>query len=79
MTFIPHFISMREKVFLSCANKMRQISRRDFEAYKRVKKFMGENELSEEGLRKYINCEVHLKLSSKGMESSTFKSLSKSI
>ena len=37
---------------------------------------MGENQLSEEGLRKYVNCEVHLKVSSEGMEPGTFKSLS---
>ena len=56
---------------------MRRISRRDFEAYERVKKFMGENKLDKEGLRTYINHEVHLKVSSVGMEPSTFKSLSK--
>ena len=36
---------------------------------------MGENELSEEGLRRYVNGEVHLKVSSKGMEPIKFKSL----
>ena len=56
---------------------MRQISRRDFETYEKIKKFMGENKLDGEGLRKYINREVHLKVSSKGVEPSTFKSLSK--
>ena len=55
---------------------MKQISRRDFETYKRVKKFMGENELSEESLRKYINCKVHLKVTSKGMEPREYNSLS---
>ena len=55
---------------------MRRICGRDFEAYERVKKFMGENKLNKEGLRKYVNHEVHLKASSKGMEPSTFKSLS---
>ena len=36
---------------------------------------MGENELSEEGLRRYVNGDVHLKVSSKGMEPIKFKSL----
>ena len=36
---------------------------------------MGENELSEEGLRRYVNSEVHLKVRSKGMEPIKFKSL----
>ena len=76
MTFILHFISTREKVFFSCAHKMRQISRRDFEAYEGVKKFMGKNKLDEEVLRKYINHEVHLKVSSEDMEPSTFSSMS---
>ena len=55
---------------------MRRISRREFEAYKRVKKFMGENKFDKESLKKYVNHEVHLKVSSKGMEPGTFKSLS---
>ena len=55
---------------------MRQISRRDFEAYEKVKKFIGENQHGEDVLRKYINHEVHLKVSSKGIRPSIFKSLS---
>ena len=38
---------------------------------------MGENKFVEEDLRKYVNLEVHLKVSSEGMKPSTFKSLSK--
>ena len=53
---------------------MKRISRRDFETYEKIKKFMNENKLDEEDL---VNREVHLKVSSEGMESSTFKSLSK--
>ena len=37
---------------------------------------MGQNKLDEEDLRKYVNCKVHLKLSSEGIEPSTLKSLS---
>ena len=44
--------------------------------YERIKKFINENKLSEEDSRKYVNHEVHLKISFKGMEPSTFKSLS---
>ena len=58
------------------ANKMRRISQRDFETYKKVKKFIDENKLSEEDLRKYVNREIRLKISSERMEPSTFKSLS---
>ena len=55
---------------------MRQISRRYFEVYGRVKKPIGENELSKEDLKKHINSEVYMNVSSKGMERSMFKSLS---
>ena len=55
---------------------MRQISRRDFETYEKIKKFMGENKLNEEDLREYVNQKIHLKVSSNGMEPCTFKSLS---
>ena len=54
---------------------MRQISKRDFETYEKIKKFMDENELREEALRRYFKHEIHLKISSKGMGPSTFKSL----
>ena len=37
---------------------------------------MGKNKLDEEDVRKYINHEIHLKVSSKGMEPGIFKSLS---
>ena len=37
---------------------------------------MGEDELSEEGLRRYVNCKIYLKVNSEGMEPSTFKSFS---
>ena len=55
---------------------MRRISRRDFETCEKIKKFMGENKFDEEDLRKYVNRTVHLKVSSEGMEPSTFKNLS---
>ena len=71
------FISKAPLKFFSCANKIRRISRRDFKTYKRVKKFMGKKDLSKEGLRKYVNHEVHLRVSSEGMEPSSFRSLSK--
>ena len=37
---------------------------------------MSDNKLNEADLRKYFNCEVHLKVSSEKLEPSTFKSLS---
>ena len=40
---------------------------------KKIKEFINENKLSKEDLRRYANCEVHLKISSEIMESSTFK------
>ena len=37
---------------------------------------MIEHKFSEEDLRRYFKCEIHLEISSKGMEPSTFKNLS---
>ena len=54
---------------------MWRISRKDFETYKRIKQFMIEHKFSEEGLRKYVKHEVHLKVTSKGLEPTKFESL----
>ena len=57
------------------ANKMKRISRKDFETYERIKQFMIEHKFIEEDLRRYVKHEVHLEVSSKGMEPTKFESL----
>ena len=53
---------------------MKRISRKDFETYERIKQFMIEHKFSEEDLKKYVKREVHLEVSSKGMEPTKFES-----
>ena len=55
---------------------MSGISGKDFETYERIKKFMIKHRLSEEDLRRDVKCKIHLKISSEGMEPSTFEKLS---
>ena len=54
------------------ANKMKQISQKDFETYERT---IIKHKFSKEDLRRYVKCEVHLDVSSKGMEPTKFESL----
>ena len=54
---------------------MKRISRKDFETNKRIKQFIMEHKFSEEDLKRYVKREVHLEVSSKGMEPVKFESL----
>ena len=47
------------------ADKIKQISRKNFETYERIKQFIIEHKFSEEDLRIYVKCEAHLELSSR--------------
>ena len=54
---------------------MKQIFPKDFETYKRIKRSMIEHKFRKEDLRRYVQFEVYLEVSSKGMEPTKFESL----